>query len=39
MPTEADSVSISRTRSPPFSAAASEALWNVPDSLEEMCRE
>ena len=38
VPTEAEAVSIRRTRSP-SSAAASDALWKVPESLEEMCRE
>ena len=38
IPTDADSVSTRRIRSP-SSAAASDALWNVPDSLAEMCSE
>jgi hypothetical protein len=39
IPTEADSVSTSRTRSPPSSPAASVALAKVPESLDEMCSE
>ena len=38
IPTEADSVSTRRTRSP-SSAAASDALWNVPESFDEMWSE
>jgi hypothetical protein len=38
IPTDADSVSTRRIRSP-SSAAASDALWKVPDSFEEMWSE
>jgi hypothetical protein len=39
IPTEADSVSTMRIRSPPSSVAARDALWKVPESFEEMCSE
>jgi hypothetical protein len=39
MARDAVSVSTVRMRSPPICCAAASALWNVPETFEEGCRE